>query len=112
MTLIGYTSVLSDNNLIEIEITGEYEYKHKKWSTPTIHSTYHTNKCKMIKAYNLYGNELSQDNLYENEILQDVYMCKVGAEYEYTTKTIPFVFDFETGLQQLRQKIFFGVSNS
>ena len=106
MTLIGYTSVLSDNNLIEIEITGEYEYKNEKWSSPTIHSTYHTNKCKMLKAYNLYGNEISQDNE-TTEIHSDAYMCNIKEEYEYNQNYIPFVFDFETGLHELRQKLFF-----
>jgi hypothetical protein len=106
MTIIGYTTVLSDNNLIEIEITGEYEYTDKKWSTPNIHSTYHTNKCKILKAYDVYGNEILQDNE-STETQTDIYMCKVGAEYEYDKNTILFVFDFETGLNELRQKLFF-----
>ena len=106
MAIIGYTTVLSDNTLIAIEITGDYEYRDREWSKPNIHSTYHTNKCKMIKAYDVYENEISQDKHF-TETHPDIHMCKIGVEYEYNQNTIPFVFDFETGLQQLRQRVFF-----
>jgi hypothetical protein len=103
MAIIGYTWILSDDSLLEVEIIGKHEreidYIYYRAIPEKV--TYKTNKCKAICAYDIYGNKIEDD---DNMAFQ---LCSNQFIFEYEEKHIPFVFDFNVALNKLREKTFF-----
>jgi hypothetical protein len=106
MPEIGYTWILSDNSLLEVQIIG----KHKGTKDYIFYkaipekATYKTNKCKAICAYDIYGNKIEDENNMAFQLCSKQFIY----EYEYEEeKHIPFVFDFNVALNKLREKTFF-----
>lgn len=101
MANIGYTIDISDNYLIEIELFGNYNRYNHGYS-PTKNATYSIEKCKIINAYDIYGNKIVDENnkVYNMCIDQQIFESK-----------ILFVFDFECGLEKLREKLFFNIGD-
>ena len=90
----GYTNSLSDNSVIEIEIEiidayENYDYVYKQ---PTNNATYRTKKYNILNAYDVYGNKIDMKN---------------NIFFDYKLTFIFFVFDLETALHKLREKLFF-----
>lgn len=95
MSKIGYTLALSNDSVVKIEIIDEYEiddgYVYIK---PTNSATYTTKKYNILYSYDVYGNKIERENCI-------VFNCD--------QKIIDFVFDLETSLHKLREKIFFNI---
>lgn len=97
MINIGYTVDISDNSLIEIELLDENILNNHIYN-PTKNATYKIQKCKAINAYDIYGNKIIDiDN-------KDYQICINQIIFD---SDILFVFDFDCGLEKLREKIFF-----
>jgi hypothetical protein len=95
MSLIGYTVTLSVNSVVEVEIIGDYEIYGYVYKQPTNKATYRTKKYNILNAYDVYGNKIDmKDNIF----------------FDYKLTFMFFVFDLETALQGLRQKLFFDIT--
>ena len=101
MANIGYTIDISDNYLIEIELLDNYEKTNHMYN-PTKNATYSIEKYKTINAYDVYGNKIVDVN---NKVYN---MCMDQQIFE---SKILFVFDFECGLEKLREKLFFNIGD-
>ncbi len=94
MANIGYTIDISDDFLIEVKLIGNYKGYNHSYS-PTKNATYSIEKYKTINAYDIYGNKV-----YNMCMDQQIFDSK-----------ILFVFDFECGLEKLREKLFFNIGD-
>jgi hypothetical protein len=91
--LIGYTTSLSDNSVVEVEIIGDYEIYGYVYKQPTNNAIYKTQKYSILNvAYDVYGNKID----IKNNII-----------FEYEQKLISFCFNLDTELERLREKLFF-----
>lgn len=99
---IGYTIDICDNFLIEIELLDEpQEYNHEYEATKN--ATYKIKKCKGINAYDIYGNKI---------VDVDNKFYKMCIDQTIFNSELLFVFDFECGLEKLREKLFFEKSKN
>ena len=104
MPEIGYTWILSDNSLLEVEIIGKHTKKdiyYMVYKAIPEKSTYKTNKCKALCAYDIYGNKIEDEN---NMAFR---LCAKQFVFIYDGEHIPYVFDFNVALNKLREKTFF-----
>lgn len=99
MTLIGYTNVLHDFLMAEIEVL-ESDYVPIK---NTIY--YETQKCKIIKFYNKYDNQVIDDDM-TNDVMYTIYK-----KFQHVDKSNvePFRFTLNRNIciESLRLNLFF-----
>lgn len=99
MTLIGYTNVLHDFLMAEIEVL-ESDYVPIK---NTIY--YETQKCKIIKFYNKYDNQVIDDDM-KDDVQYQIYKCFPHVD---KTNVEPFRFTLNRNIcvEHLRLNLFF-----
>lgn len=91
MTCIGYTTDLTDDTLVEIEILDEYQ-PYDTLYRPNEKSWYVSKKWNIKNTYDLHG-ELIDINSKREKFLEK--------------ESIIFVKDMQIGFENLRQKMFF-----
>jgi hypothetical protein len=97
MSLIGYCNFLHDFLMAEIEVL-DSDYNVVK---NTIY--YETNKCKVVRFFDVYDNEVADEDMNNNVKYQVYkYFPNVNKEYEFR-----FTMNRQICLEQLREKLFF-----
>lgn len=99
MTLIGYTNVLHDFLMAEIEVL-ESDYVPIK---NTIY--YETQKCKIIKFYNKYDNQVIDDDM-TNDVLYNIYI-KFPDIDKSDVEPFRFTLNRNICVEHLRLRLFF-----
>jgi hypothetical protein len=102
MSIIGYCNFLHDFLMAEIEVL-DSDYNLVK---NTIY--YETNKCKVVRFFDMYDNEVKDEDMNNNVKYQIYkYFPNVYKEYEFR-----FTLLRQICLEQLREKLFFTKSES
>jgi len=104
MSLIGYCNFLHDFLMAEIEVSESDYYLVKN----TIY--YETNKCKVIRLFDVYDKEMTDDNM-KNNVQYQIYKYYPNVNKELV-EPFRFTLDRLICLEQLRQKLFFTKSES
>lgn len=99
MTLIGYTNVLHDFLMAEIEVL-ESDYVPIK---NTIY--YETQKCKIIKFYNKYDNQVIDDDM-TNDVLYNIYKKYPNVD-KSNVESFRFTLNRNICVEHLRLRLFF-----